>query len=419
MNLKNVEIVIGANFGDEGKGQVTDYIASQYKYPKIVVLHNGGSQRAHTVQISKEGARHIHRHIGSGLRAGAATFIAKDFIVNPIIFLQEIRELEKLGFHKEILPKIFMDSSCRFTTPFDMIVNQAREIDRNKGKHGSCGLGIFETVARYNLGDVKIKEGTVAPFCLSVGVFNHLSTLDKINFLHALKNFYTDKRINNVKITNFDISLEKLLSSESMITNFVQDFEQMMSYVNIVNGAEILTTFETVIFENGQGLLLDQNNKKYFPYLTPSNTGLTNPMAILNEIGYTGFVTANYVSRTYVTRHGAGLFPGECQKSKINATMVDKTNVKNMWQDDLRYGKIDAKRFKEHIIEDITTHSAGQIIVKPQLYITHCNEYDYWESSLGKSNIHEEIPTQLSFGPARYDGWATPFGVLEARGLDF
>jgi len=415
--MKNIEVVIGANFGDEGKGQVTDYIANTYQDSKIVVLHNGGSQRAHTVQVTKNGPRHIFRHVGSGTLAGAATFIAKDFIINPIIFLQEIENLKKVGIVDANRPRIFIDGRCRFTTPYDMIVNQAREIDRGTMKHGSCGLGIFETVARYNYGDVKIKEQIIAPFCLSIGTFKHLSKIDKIDFLHALKNFYTDKRINNTKIANFDISLEKLLSNEQMIVNFVDDFEKMMTYVTIVNGPEILTTFETVIFENGQGLLLDQNNKKYFPHLTPSNTGLTNPMQILNEIDYKGFITANYVSRTYVTRHGAGLFPGECKKSAINADMFDETNIKNMWQDDLRYGKINGKRFKEHIIEDISNNSSGQIIVKPKLYITHCNEYDYWDVPIF-NHIHEEIETLISYGPSRSEGFATPFGHKEID-LDF
>lgn len=63
---------------------MTDYFASK-EDNTIVVLHNGGAQRGHTV-ITPEGYRHVFRHFGSGAYVGAATYIAKEFIVNPILF---------------------------------------------------------------------------------------------------------------------------------------------------------------------------------------------------------------------------------------------------------------------------------------------------------------------------------------------
>ena len=102
--MKKVKVVIGANFGDEGKGLMTDYFASK-EDNAIVVLHNGGAQRGHTV-ITPEGYRHVFRHFGSGAYVGAATYITKEFIVNPILFRQEYEKLAKhVAFLKYILTR--------------------------------------------------------------------------------------------------------------------------------------------------------------------------------------------------------------------------------------------------------------------------------------------------------------------------
>ena len=84
--MKDIKIVIGANAGDEGKGLMTDYFSQ--KPNSIVVCSNGGSQRGHTV-MTPDGIRHVFHHFGSGTFNGAVTYLPKEFIVNPLIFVQE------------------------------------------------------------------------------------------------------------------------------------------------------------------------------------------------------------------------------------------------------------------------------------------------------------------------------------------
>ena len=143
--MKDIKIVIGANFGDEGKGLMTDYFSQ--KPNSIVVCSNGGAQRGHTVTTS-DGIRHVFHHFGSGTFNHASTYLSEDFIVNPIIFKQEYDELMKLGY----IPNVYINQNCMLTTPFDMMANQIIEENREKNKHGSCGLGIFETIKRYKAG---------------------------------------------------------------------------------------------------------------------------------------------------------------------------------------------------------------------------------------------------------------------------
>ena len=88
--MKNVKVVIGANFGDEGKGLMTDYFAGQARDKGetcLVVCSNGGAQRGHTVRVTTEeqsesDIRHVFHHFGSGALEGAATYLPHFYIVN-------------------------------------------------------------------------------------------------------------------------------------------------------------------------------------------------------------------------------------------------------------------------------------------------------------------------------------------------
>ena len=108
-NGAKTDIVVGANFGDEGKGLAVDYLCSRIPKgkKKLGVLTNGGPQRAHTV-VTPEGYRHVFHHLSSGGFVGADTYCSKYFLVNPILLVEEYAEFAtKFG----IIPKIFIDKS--------------------------------------------------------------------------------------------------------------------------------------------------------------------------------------------------------------------------------------------------------------------------------------------------------------------
>lgn len=140
------KVVIGANFGDEGKGLMTDYFCRQAALKGencLVILHNGGAQRGHTV-VTPGRKRHVFRHFGSGTFTGADTYLSEDFILNPMVFRREWEELEEIGINT----KVYVNPKCIITTPFDMILNQIIEEYRKGDRHGSCGMGIHETIIR-------------------------------------------------------------------------------------------------------------------------------------------------------------------------------------------------------------------------------------------------------------------------------
>lgn len=135
--------VLGANFGDEGKGLTTDYLASQQTNNSIVVRFNGGAQAAHTVQTPLN-QRHVFKHIGSGSFCNSATFLSEFFICNPLLFRNEYEQL----LNYNLTPQIYVHPQAIITTPYDMMINQIAEEHRGNNRHGSCGVGINETVER-------------------------------------------------------------------------------------------------------------------------------------------------------------------------------------------------------------------------------------------------------------------------------
>ncbi len=358
--MKNVSVVIGANFGDEGKGLVTNQLALKSKKEGkncCVVLHNGTCQRGHTV-ILPDGARHVFKHFGSGTGVGAATYIADSFFVNPIFFREEFEELRNLGY----FPEVYMSSNCPVITPYDMMLNQITEEAREKEKHGSCGMGLFEAQKRMSITYPEL-------------VF---LSLEKNNLIFCREYIKDEIQKRGIKLSD---EWQEIIYLEEILDRFMEDLEFMHNHVTFVE-PQFLETFEDVIFECGQGLLLDRDNEEYFPHLTPSNTGCSTPMKLVRSINWRDDINLEYyyVSRTYLTRHGAGRLDRECKKEEISEKIgIDLTNVPNSHQDVLRYALLDYKELNERILADknhiFDWYDECEVKTFPMnLVFTHCNE---------------------------------------------
>lgn len=363
-----IKVVIGANFGDEGKGLMTDYFCHQ-STPRgektLVVLHNGGAQRGHTV-VTPDGNRHVFHHFGSGTLVGADTYLSEEFVLNPMIFRQEWEELESM----KAIPKVYVNHTCRVTTPFDMILNQIIEESRDNARHGSCGMGIHETMIR----DV----------CnYPIEMWFDSSDEAKRYYLKEIRN-YLSERLLDFGINKIPDNWKEIVNSDLLIENFISELNFMGRNISI-RFDRFIEYYDCVAFENGQGLLLDQNNTAYYPHLTPSNTGIKNSLEIIAEMSCKPDIEVCYVTRTYLTRHGAGRLDGECDKQEINPDMQDLTNVPNPHQGTLRYAKLIEKSLEERILKDF--EPARKYGAKLSLAITHENEYDYVFSNTFKKNF--------------------------------
>ena len=296
----------------------------------------------------------MFHHFGSGTFAGADTYFGEEYILNPLAFRKEYEELKALGYS----PRVYSHWNCRWSTPYDMITNQILEDSRGKNRYGSCGMGIWETVLRY--------RNTINP---SFQQFYNMTKDEQVALLKRIRDEYTSKRLLKASPEVFQ-QWKDILESDNLIYNFIDDVQFLHSHV-IFDYGRVLKQYDNVVFENGQGLLLDQRHVQYYDNTTPSNTGITNPYIIIEKYLPDADVEVCYVTRTYMTKHGAGDFECECDKSEINAHIEDKTNITNPYQGTIRYGRLDVDELVERIKEDI-----GSIDYNVSLAVTHINEFE-------------------------------------------
>lgn len=353
---REIKVVIGASYGDEGKGLMTNCFcknASDTGKRCLTVLHNGGAQRGHTVSL-KNGTRHVFHHLSSGTFYGSDTYLADSFIINPLVFFDE---------HFKLMPhvEVFYSSKCKWSTPFDMMINQIAEDSRGDNRHGSCGFGIWETIVRYN------NTKTV-----SFRKFISMDQTKKINYLKEIRDNYLPKRLAELNINEISDEWKETIEDERLIENFIEDCKYFDTHA-IEETGFILKRYPFIVFEGAQGLLLSQDTGENEKHTTPSYTGAENPVRLIQTLTGKNNVEVCYVTRTYLTRHGAGPFKEECPKEEINPDMIDNTNVPNGYQGTLRYGKLDVDALTARIKADFKKFDflPGTQI---SLAITHLNE---------------------------------------------
>ncbi len=353
-----IKVVIGASYGDEGKGLMTNYFCEEAEKAGkdcLTVLHNGGAQRGHTV-AKRDDIRHVFHHLSSGTFSGSATFFADTFIINPLVFRGEYSEL-----HPN--PKIFCSPRCKWSTPFDMMINRIAEDSRGNARHGSCGFGIWETLVRYD----NIQTATFPDFIL-------MDLAQKREYLKNIRDNYLPARLYGLGVKSIPTEWQEILFDDNLIENFIADCIFFREHT-IFTENSVLENYPYIVFEGAQGLLLNQDLGENEHHTTPSFTGAENPVRLITELSEQSTVEVCYITRTYLTRHGAGPFPGECGKNEINPAITDNTNVPNAYQGTIRYGKLDIASLQERIAADYAKFGAIRNS-EMSLAITHLNETD-------------------------------------------
>ena len=328
-----INIVIGSNYGDEGKGQTTDFLTKNSDNP-IIIKYSGGAQAGHT------SSGIVHHQYGSGL---VETCLTSEFIFNPYLAKRECTDLDAAGIKP---PLLRVSEDCKVTTPFDVLCNQIKETIKGDDRNGSCGMGIWETIRKPKplfLKDVvKAKDNPE----LKEELFNECT-----------RNYY--------QVTSALSALEIDLPEEfhwlretktatiwddwwKEVIPFIENSEFIQIYSNEFKYLRKVCKNRDIIFEGSQGLLLDPIlSPDLYKYTTPTMVNSYNPVRTIQELGRKDTVRTWYCTRTYFTRHGNGPFETEGDFS-----FPDKTNKPNEWQGNLRFGYFDFDLFNKTIEND-------------------------------------------------------------------
>ncbi len=277
-------VVIGAQWGDEGKGKVVDMLT---ELVAAVVRFQGGHNAGHTVVI--DGVKTVLHLVPSGiLRAGVRCLIGNGVVVSPAALMEEIRMLESKGIPAR--ERMQISPAAALILPYHAALDQAREKARGAQALGTTGRGIGpayeDKVARRALrvDDLRYRER----FAAKLG-----EVLDYHNFV--LANYY--------KVDKLDF--QQILDEQM---RFAEDLSPMIADV-----AEIIYQIQTaggnILFEGAQGSLLDIDHGTY-PFVTSSNTtagyAATGSGASPRCLDYILGIT-----KAYTTRVGSGPFPTE------------------------------------------------------------------------------------------------------------
>ena len=299
-NIK-AKIVLGLQYGDEGKGITTDYLVSKSENP-IVIRFSGGQQVGHTVKVGNYS--HVHSNFGSGTLRGVQTYYSEHTSIYPTTIGRELKVLKKNGFE----PKLVFHPLTMITTPWDVIANRR---DNETLKHGSCGLGIGKTQKRNETG-----------FKLYA-----IDLLDRDVLLEKMESI----RENYYNFNYDDVNNEEYFE----LLDFVEALDELEW---VIEGYEYLFNFDNLIFEGSQGILLDKDFG-VFPNVTYANTTSKNAHEIIKNLGISFDNTEIfYVTRSYTTRHGNGKFIPKPIALKNNE---NETNIFNEFQKDFKVAPLD------------------------------------------------------------------------------
>ena len=282
--MGNNVVVLGTQWGDEGKGKIVDLLTEDAKY---VVRYQGGHNAGHTLVI--DGEKTVLHLIPSGiLRNNVECIIGNGVVLSPDALLKEMAPLEARGI--PVRERLFISEACPLILPYHVALDQAREIARGNKAIGTTGRGIGPAY-----------EDKVSRRGLRVG-----DLFDKVVFAEKLKEvmeYHNFALVNYYKVeaVSYEEVLEQAMSYADLLTSMVIDVTDTLDAAR--------KRGDKIMFEGAQGTLLDIDHGTY-PYVTSSNT-TAGGVAAGSGFGprHLGYILG--ITKAYCTRVGSGPFPTE------------------------------------------------------------------------------------------------------------
>lgn len=275
-------IVLGAQWGDEGKGKATDQLGQNTDY---VVKFNGGNNAGHTVVI--DGEKYALHLLPAGiLSKGVTPIIGNGVVVDIDVLFQELAEMESRGVD---CSRLKISSNAHIIPSYNRLMDQANERARGKNQIGTTGRGIGPTYAdKMNRVGIRIQD-----------LFDPKTLSEKIEAALAPKNEVFAAV--GMETLDPDTVTEELLAYADRIRPMVCDASLEVN--------EALDRGDTVLFEGGQATMLDIDHGTY-PFVTSSNPTAGGALTGTG-VGPTRIDRVVGVAKAYTTRVGEGPFPTE------------------------------------------------------------------------------------------------------------
>ncbi len=330
-------IVSGVLFGDEGKGTLSDYLASQYNL-KENIRYNGGSHASHTVINNK--VKHKFSQLGSSqLNPGVRTLLSDNTVVNLFNIITEAQCFSKESSIPidEILRRIFVDCNALVVTPYHSLINKVRELTDQNNRTGSVGTGVSEVN--------KVKE--ITGIDLKVSDLLNDEGQRKILELYYYTRDYVQERINKISNKQYshylDVKELEFLTSRHNRHYIVDCYKNLIDsdLLNIISGIEAFHQNQDILFEGSQAVLIDKDYgiKPNTTSLDTTNLYGTKMAKKLNtEIHRIGCISA------IASRHGIGVFP--TYDKYLQTRIFDENQMSSYYQGIPRYGWLDTVLLK-------------------------------------------------------------------------
>lgn len=388
-------VVLGAQWGDEGKGKMTDYLAEE---ADVVVRFQGGNNAGHTVVVGDK--EYKLRLIPSGILYDDKTnVIGNGVVVDPKALFEEIEYLEGVGV--KITPeKLIISDRAHLIMPYHKVLDKLKEKARGKNDIGTTGRGIGPCYTdKFERCGIRVCD------LMHENVFR-----EKLEQNIEAKNAYITKVLGGEPL-NYEEILKEYLELAKKLRPFVADTS--------VKVYDSILADKTVLFEGAQGMLLDIDYGTY-PYVTSSNT-TAGGVASGSGIGPRMITNAVGIAKAYTTRVGKGPFPteldnevGEWIREKgheygVNTgrsrrcgwldLVILKTSVRVSGLTSLAVTKIDTLagldkikvcvgyKFNGEIIDYFPASLEDLALCEP-VY----EEFDGWDDSVANARSYDELP---------------------------
>jgi len=281
---RNVDVLLGLQWGDEGKGKLVDFITPMYD---IVARFQGGSNAGHTIIIN--GEKSVLHLIPSGIfRDNCTNLIGNGVVIDPIALKNEIEKLESIGV--DVKKKLFISKRAHLIIPTHRLLDKASEINKGVSKIGSTLKGIGPTYMD-KTGRNGIRVGDI-----SQDIKNKFTSLTNKHRI-LLENL-------NYTIDESEFKIEEDLWWESLTFLSTYNIVDSEYFIN-----DAISSGKSILAEGAQGSLLDVDFGSY-PFVTSSNTTISG---VISGLGIPpqsiGNVTG--IFKAYATRVGSGPFPTE------------------------------------------------------------------------------------------------------------